>query len=110
LRFLIGIPLIIIGTFLFSWGVKTLGIKNTSGIKERFIQSGPYQFTRNPQYLGGIIFFFGMIITTNSLYVLITHILLILVYIIAPLTEEIWLEEQYGEEYISYMKKVPRFT
>ena len=39
----------------------------------------------------------------------IAHLLLALVFVVAPLTEEPWLEEQYGDAYREYRKRVPRF-
>ena len=45
----------------------------------------------------------------NSAYLWIAHLLLALVFVVAPLTEEPWLEEQYGEAYREYRKRVPRF-
>ena len=108
-RFILGIPLIIIGVLLFSWGIRTLGTINTSGVPDGFILNGPYQFTRNPQYLGDMILFIGLSVISNSVYLWITHILLILVFIITPLAEEKWLEEQYGEKYLEYKGQTTRF-
>ncbi|MHA1147081.1 MAG: methyltransferase family protein [Promethearchaeota archaeon] len=109
LRYIIAIPLIILGSLLASWGIFILGAKNTSGIKDKFITKGPYRFTRNPQYLGDITLFIGLTIFANSEYLLITHFLLSLVFIITPLAEESWLERQYGENYLKYKKQTPRF-
>jgi hypothetical protein len=109
LRFVIGVPLALIGALLVTWGVATLGAKNTSGVKDRFVISGPYAFTRNPQYLGDMILFVGLSILVNSLYLWITHILLIIVFAIAPLAEELWLEEQYGDDYVQYKHEISRF-
>lgn len=108
-RYFIAIPIIILGTFLVSWGIITLGTKNTSGVKDQFKTQGPYQYTRNPQYLGDIILFTGIIIFTNSIFLLIINVLLNLSFLILPFAEEPWLKKQYGEEYIEYKKKVPRF-
>lgn len=109
LRFLVGVPLALIGGLLVSWGIVTLGSENTSGLRGGFAVSGPYAFTRNPQYLGDMILFVGLSLMANSLYLWVTHILLILVFAIAPLAEEVWLEEQYGEEYIQYKRGTSRF-
>ena len=46
---------------------------------------------------------------SNSLYLWITHLLLILVFVVTPLAEEIWLEERYGESYLVYKKATARF-
>ena len=109
LRFIIGIPVALLGGLLAAWGVVALGVKNSSGLKGGFVSSGPYRFTRNPQYVGDIILFVGVSITANSLLLWITHALLILAFVIAPATEEPWLEDQYGQVYHEYRRGVPRF-
>ncbi len=109
LRIIVGVPLALIGGLLVGWGVATLGVRNTSGLKERFVSSGPYRFTRNPQYLGDMILFFGLSVIANSLFLWVTHALLILVFAAAPLAEEPWLEDQYGDAYKEYRRGTSRF-
>jgi len=70
---------------------------------------GPYSFSRNPQYVGFVILYSGIILVTDSYYALITGLAFILLVLLTPFSEEPWLEEQYGEEYISYKERVPRF-
>ena len=108
-RFFVGIPIIVIGSLLVSWGFATLGSKNTSGIKGNFVNTGPYRFTRNPQYLGDVILFAGISLFSNSLYVAIVHILGGIVFLMAPIAEEIWLEQQYGNQYVQYKNTTVRF-
>lgn len=108
-RFVLGIPLLLLGGLLVGWGVITLGVRNSSGISAGLISAGPYAFTRNPQYLGDMILFVGLSLIANSLYLWATHLLLILVFAIVPLAEEIWLTEQYGEAYEQYKLRAPRF-
>ena len=109
LRFIVGVPLALLGGMLAMWGVVTVGWKNTSGLKGGFVDSGPYRFTRNPQYLGDIVFFVGVGVIANSVFLWIAHLLLVLVFVVAPLTEEPWLEDQYGDAYREYRSRVPRF-
>ena len=94
---------------LAGWGMATAGWKNTSGQRGGFVSSGPYRFTRNPQYVGDIVFFVGVGVIANSVFLWIAHVLLILGFVVAPLTEEPWLEEQYGDAYREYRRRVPRF-
>ena len=108
-RLILGIPLSVVGALLLSWGCATLGVANTSGLQRGFISTGPYSFTRNPQYLGDMILFMGLSLVANSTYLWITHALLILVFVITPLAEETWLEEQYGEVYLAYKRNTARF-
>jgi protein-S-isoprenylcysteine O-methyltransferase Ste14 len=108
-RFLIGVPLLVIGALLVTWGVTTLGIKNTYGLKDGFVLTGPYRYTRNPQYLGDVILFIGISLISNSLYVAVVHLLMILVFLFTPFTEEVWLEERYGKEYRNYKSNTARF-
>jgi protein-S-isoprenylcysteine O-methyltransferase Ste14 len=108
-RLLLGVPVSIVGTLAVGWGFKTLGARNTSGLKEGFIRGGPYRFTRNPQYLGDIFLFIGLSLIANSFYLWVTHGLLILVFVLTPLAEEMWLEEQYGELYRDYKRNAPRW-
>ena len=109
LRFVVGIPLALLGGMLAAWGMVTVGWKNTSGLKGGFVSDGPYRFTRNPQYVGDIVFFIGVGVIANSVFLWIAHLLLALVFVVAPLTEEPWLEGQYGDAYREYRRRVPRF-
>ena len=108
-RFVIGGPLVVLGGAFVTWGMATLGLKNTSGLRDGFVTRGPYLFSRNPQYVGDIFIFAGVSIIANSEVALATHFLTSLVFVLAPLTEEPWLEEQYGEPYEDYRRRVPRF-
>jgi protein-S-isoprenylcysteine O-methyltransferase Ste14 len=109
LRFIIGAPIALLGALLVGWGMATLGARNTSGLADGFVAAGPYRFTRNPQYLGDMVLFVGLSVVANSLHLWIAHILLILVFLVTPLAEEMWLEEQYGDAYLKYRRGTARF-
>ncbi len=109
IRFAVGLPLAGLGLGLMLWGVRTLGMENTHGLRDRFVTSGPYRFTRNPQYLGDILLFTGILLIANSARAATILLLFIISFILFPLTEEPWLEEQYGEDYLRYKIQTPRF-
>ena len=108
-RYYLGIPLITVGLLFLVWGVQALGVKSSSGVAGEFITTGPYKFTRNPQYIGDIFLFMGIIVISNSPHVFVGLSLLILSLILMPLAEEHWLEEAFGDTYIRYKKTTPRF-
>ena len=71
--------------------------------------TGPYRFILNPQYLGDKFLCLGLSIIASSQLLWIVRALLALVLIITPLSEEVWLKEQYGEEYEGHRRGTPRF-
>lgn len=71
--------------------------------------NGLYRFSRNPMYVAYFIYFLGCVIITKS-FILLTILLVFQIsthFII--LSEERWCIKKFGEEYISYMKKVRRY-
>ena len=108
-RFLIGGLMIVIGGSFALWGTRTLSAYQSRGLKGKLVMNGPYQYTRNPQYVGFIILYFGVILVLNSLMGLITGTVVVISFLLLPLSEEPWLRQHYGKPYEEYCKKVPRF-
>ncbi len=109
IQFGIGPLLIFIGLSFAIWGIRTLGIHMTSGLKDALIKSGPYKISRNPQYLGDIVAMVGFAMFTNSIMVTVVNTIGILTFIATPIAEEPWLRKRYGKKYVNYSKQVPRF-
>jgi protein-S-isoprenylcysteine O-methyltransferase Ste14 len=109
LRFWIAGPIAFLGAALVTWGILTLGARRTSGLPEGLVAEGPYLITRNPQYVGDALLFIGIAILANSGVAAVTHLLTALVLLLAPFAEEPWLEKEYGEAYLAYRQRVPRF-
>lgn len=101
--------LFIFGSGIGSWSFSTLGLRATIGLEDELVTSGPYQYSRNPQYLGDCLNIVGYMILTNSWMVWMLGILGVILNVLAPFTEEPWLEERFGESYLAYKLKVPRF-
>jgi protein-S-isoprenylcysteine O-methyltransferase Ste14 len=104
-----GLIFIIIGLTFALWAVKTLSIHQSQGLKGRLVIKGPYRYSRNPQYVGFILFYLGVILITTSKMSLVTSCLVILGFLVAPLSEELWLLERFGDEYKEYLENVRRF-
>jgi len=74
------------------------------------IIEGFYKFTRNPMYVGMNVFLIGLLITLNNFFNLIFVIIFFLIVRnLFVLKEEVQMEETFGEEYLSYKKKVRRW-
>lgn len=109
LRFPIGLILHIAGTIIGSWSFSTLGLRATIGLGDELVTKGPYQYSRNPQYIGDILHIVGFMVITNSWMTWGIGVLGIVLNLLAPFSEEPWLENKYGEAYLQYKKRVPRF-
>lgn len=108
-RFLIGGAAILVGFAFDIWAIRILTAQQSLGAKGRIVKEGPYEHTRNPQYVGFILVYTGIILATYSFMALATGVLIILLFLVLPFSEEPWLRQQYGEPYIEYCKNVPRF-
>lgn len=107
--FFVGGLAIVFGFSFAIWGMMTLSTHQSLGLKGKFRIEGPYQYSRNPQYVGFILLYVGFILITYSLLGLIAEIIVASVFVILPFSEEPWLKKQYGEDYMEYCRQVPRF-
>ena len=72
--------------------------------------AGPYQFVRNPVYVGTIIIFLGMTILFKLLWLVpITLVWSAAVYSFVVHYEEMHLLARYGEPYQKFMSDIPRW-
>jgi len=109
LRFLIGMICVIVGFGFTIYGYFDLGIENTYGADEGLVTKGLYRYSRNPQYVASILGFFGTALANSETHAVILCGLAILVYVIMPYTEEPWLQRAYGDVYLAYKERTPRF-
>ncbi len=105
----VGAVFSIVGLGIDVWGTRTLSAQQSLGEKGKIVTDGPYRYTRNPQYIGFIALFAGIVIMTASLMALLTGAFAIFLFLIIPFSEEPWLRQLYGEPYVEYCKNVPRF-
>ncbi len=108
-RFPAAMILFIFASVIGTWVYAVFPYRATIGLGDRLITNGPYRYTRNPQYLCDSLSIVGYMLLTNSWMVWSIGALGVLLNIMAPFTEEPWLEERFGEEYREYKTRVPRF-
>jgi len=106
-----GIALICLGEGLRIWGVGY--IKNYRGPMqevERLTTAGPYAYLRNPLYLANGIIGTGIAIISGLWWsIILFWFAFYLLYFPIIQAEEKFLENNFGETYKAYIRRVPRF-
>ncbi len=110
-----GIPLLVlgyaqyrlVGNFRTARGGGGPGIANPP---TRVVAEGPYRLTRNPMYLGHIIFMLGLALTLRSLVALAILVLRAIWFHHRVLADEARLTARFGAEYTDYTRRVKRWV
>ena len=76
---------------------------------ERLVSTGPYAYTRNPMYLGHIIFLTGLALTLQSWLAAAITIGVAIWFHARVIGDEKKLAERLGKPYIDYMNSVRRW-
>jgi protein-S-isoprenylcysteine O-methyltransferase Ste14 len=106
----VGVVMVAGGLLLVGWGVRSLGIAATWGAEGELVACGPYRFSRNPQYLGEVVWMCGYAVLTGSLLTAVAAAAGSSLFLVLPLVEEPWLQERYGEAFGRYRAAVPRYV
>lgn len=76
---------------------------------EHIVATGPYAFTRNPMYLGHLVFLAGLALTTRSPLAAAALAINVPWFDRHAQRDEERLTELFGEEYTAYRDRVPRW-
>jgi protein-S-isoprenylcysteine O-methyltransferase Ste14 len=109
LRLGAGLPLFAFGAWFIAWGFRELTVPTSLGLGGRLIRSGPYRWSRNPQYVGTCAYLASLILLSGSHLATIACLAVGLWFAVTPFIEEPWLAEQHGDEYSRYCEEVSRF-
>ena len=103
------------GGLLFGlWGVHEMRRAETNLDPRKpttaIVGAGPYQFSRNPLYLGMTMMYCGISAFANALlpFLMLPSVLAVMRNGVIE-REELYLEEKFGEEYLSYKARVRRW-
>lgn len=101
-----------LGVFFYGIGLAIIGLSIYSFTQSNatgFSQTGIYQFSRHPMYVGYYSFYLGLgLMMSSFLYLVVLMIFQICTHQII-LAEEKWCLETFGTLYSTYMKKVRRY-
>lgn len=79
-------------------------------VNSGLVTNGPYANSRNPQYVGFILFTIGMVLYWPTLITILMGCILCVAYYKLAIREEKELEQKYDGPYLQYAEKVPRFV
>ena len=74
------------------------------------VSTGAFRYVRHPLYLGSILIYFGLTVSTASLFCLALLALIALFYNYIAGYEEKLLEVKWRQDYIAYMKKTGKWV
>jgi len=98
-----GITLLSIFPIVYGWFYLKRNINNG------LVTGGPYAYSRNPQYIGFILFVVGMALYWPTLITIPMACILCVAYYRLALSEEKLIAKTYETQYSEYSSKVPRF-
>ena len=102
-----GALLVALGLAVRLWSVGYVG----GCKKRRIVTDGPYRFIRNPLYAGSFFIAAGMCLLGGSwTAALVALVLFATLFHATVAVEEHTLETWFGEEYLSYVRRVPRYV
>lgn len=112
--FVLGLTILLAGSALRRYCVRTLGRYFTGNVKvqaaQPVIQHGLYRFVRHPSYTGGMLMYFGTgLALTNWLSILIIVGMGVVTYSYRVYVEEQALRNSIGQPYVEYMQRTTRF-
>lgn len=109
LQYGFGILLLVLGFSLAFWITFQMGWRNAFGEKHGLKTEGWFRLSRNPVYVATWVGLIGWGLLANTPLVWILLVMWAAMYLLAPIFEEPWLEQQYGQEYLAYKRQTRRF-
>ena len=110
----VGIIIAILGDIVFAISVWTMKDSWRAGVsptdKTELVTTGIYQISRNPAFLGFDLVYIGVcLMFFNWVLLLVSVFAMLMLHLQIVNIEEEFLLDSFGEEYISYKKKVNRY-
>jgi len=105
----VGVILLCVG---FGFAIRItlhMGWRNAFGEKRGLVTDGYFSKSRNPVYVATWVGLAGWALIANSIFVSILLGCWAVLYLLAPIFEEPWLEQMYGDEFRAYKEAVRRF-
>jgi len=109
-----GAILAVASGMIAAWGARTMRRAGTNVLPARptlsIVTEGPFRFSRNPLYLGNVIFYLALALIFNTAWPLFLFVPMLCVVQRGIIRrEERYLEAKFGETYLDYKRRVRRW-
>jgi len=85
------------------------GTRGMTGSPDNLVTSGPYRLTRNPMYLGHLIYSLGVVLAFRSPVAIVLASTRVIYFQLRVAKDEDRLEKVFGAQYREYCQKVKRW-
>jgi len=110
IHLIISVPFILSGIWLLINSVRELSRKVSETHRvEKVITTGIYSTVRHPQHIGWFLVQVGFTFLLSGWYALLASPLIFGMLYLISRKEDVELSKEFGEEYVSYKRKVPMF-
>lgn len=106
----VGGGLLVIGGAIFVRSANVMESSEVTGVDGDLYTTGPYTYSRNPQYVGMLIGLVGFALLVDSALVAVLAAVHVSWVLLLPRSEEPHLQSVFGAEYDRYVSQVPRFV
>ena len=112
---IVGITVVALGLLVGSSGIIEMRRAHTSPDPREpttaLVEKGVFHYTRNPLYLSMFVLFLGIAVALNVLWsILLFPLLFFGVERGTVKPEELYLERKFGDAYLQYKKRIPRWV
>ncbi len=108
-----GVVLGIVSCSLFILTLRTLGKNLTDTVvtrkKHTLVTSGPYRWVRHPFYVAFFLAVMSNSLVTANWFIALTAGIAFVLIVLRTRKEEEYLIRRFGEDYLAYMERTPRF-
>ena len=109
----LGIVVAISGIIVLNIAMATLKDSWKSGVdydqKTKLVTYGIYKYSRNPGFVGFILFYLGMMLFFSNILNIIVTLIVIISFHLQILEEERFLKRSIGKEYLDYLIQTRRY-
>ncbi len=106
----VGMSIMALGLAGCLWPLRYFSRNMWTGMKQpHLVTTGPYRYSRNPQYVTYFFFLAGYAIMGRTLLAWVALVLYWIVTHLIVLIEEKHLERRFGDEYRAYKRQTPRY-